>query len=159
MVNIIIRSSVIFMRHLRPFMQHLIDSWPSSPLQWKRLLNGIYGHCFLSQLNDMRWKSPLNDAQRNLFLVGRIAHVSGRSYLLCSWESRTRTYRVGPRAVHPSAPLGVGALLWWNAQIPAWLLLFSSVAKGWQRHTRSGGGGCICSSYAWSLVPAGFLSW
>lgn len=92
------------MRHLRPFMQHLIDSWPSSPLQWKRLLNGIYGHYFLSQLNDMRWKSPLNDAQRNLFLVGRIAHVSGRSYLLCSWEGRTRTYRVGPRAVHPSAP-------------------------------------------------------
>lgn len=33
MVNVIIWPSIIFMRHLHPFMQHLIDSWPRSPPQ------------------------------------------------------------------------------------------------------------------------------
>lgn len=158
MVNIIMWSSVIFMRHLHPCMQHLIDSWPFGPLQWNRLLNAIYGHCFLSQLNDMRWKSPLNDAQWTLSLVGRIRFQKGAIY--CAAEKAC----LGPTAwVHVrynrALLLGVGALLWWNAWIPALLLLFSSVAKTWQRSTCSGGGGRICSSYVWSLVHAGFLNW
>lgn len=132
------------MRHLHPFMQHLIDSWPSSPLQWKRLLNGIYGYCFLSQLNDMRWKSPLNDAQWNLSLVGRITFQEGAIY--CAVEKAGLGLTAWVHGQYIRAPLlGMGALLWWNAQIPALLLLFSSVAKGWQRSTRSGGRGCICS--------------
>lgn len=81
--------------------------------------------------------------------------ISERSYLLCSWEGMPRTYVWYIRVLL----LGVGALLWWNAWIPVLLLLFSSVAKAWQRSTCSGGGGHICSSYVWSLVHVGFHNW
>lgn len=108
MVNIIIWSSIIFMRHLHPFIQHLIDSWPSSPLQWNRLLNEIYSPCFLSQLNDIKWKSTLNDAPWNLSLVGRIEFLKIAVYCAVEKACLGPTKLLGPHVVHLSAPFRCG---------------------------------------------------
>lgn len=72
------------MRYLHFFMQHLIDNCPSIPPQWNRLLYGIYGQCFLSQLNGIKWKYILNYVQWNIF-SGWKNCISKNIYLLCSW--------------------------------------------------------------------------
>lgn len=57
-------------------------------------------------------------------------HVLRRSYLLCSWEGRTRTYGMGPRAVHPSAPFRSGCPALMKCTDPSLTVALLKCGKG-----------------------------
>lgn len=146
MVNILIWSSLIFMGHLHPFIQHLIDSWPFSPLQWNRLLNGIYDHWFLSWLKDMKGKIYFKWCSMKFFSGWKKNLISENCYLFCSLKSTLRAYWAsGSTWV---LLLGVGTLhVWMHEFQPCYCS-----SEMWQRIDREGGG-CthICSSKASNL--------
>ena len=108
------------MRYLHPFMQHLIDSCPTSPPHQNHLLYGIYSQCFLSQLNDIQWKSILNDVQWSLS-PGWENCISETIYLSCSWGGTFRTCQatVSTCGVHASV------LFCWGSLVAVWSLACS----------------------------------